>query len=80
MVAKVGGSDSIVVGWIYHFQQRNDRRHFGWLLGARAQRFGPAAGWESRRASSISSIGTEFPAFTVTILTNFRVGWRTVKS
>jgi hypothetical protein len=46
MVAKVVGSESIAVGWIYHlFNSAVIGAIFGWLLGTRAQRFGPAAGW-----------------------------------
>jgi uncharacterized membrane protein YagU involved in acid resistance len=46
MVAKVVGSDSIAVGCIYHlFNSAVIGAIFGWLLGTRAQRVGPAIGW-----------------------------------
>jgi hypothetical protein len=45
MVAKIVRSESIAVGWIYHlFNSAVIGAIFGWALGTRAQRFGPATG------------------------------------
>lgn len=46
MVAKVVGSESIAVGWLYHlFNSAVIGAIFGWLLGGRSRRFGPGLGW-----------------------------------
>ncbi|MEO7473941.1 MAG: hypothetical protein ABIY46_01265 [Gemmatimonadales bacterium] len=46
MVAKVVGSTSLAVGWIYHlFNSALIGAVFGWLLGARVGGFGGGAGW-----------------------------------
>lgn len=46
MVAKVARSDSMAVGWVYHlFNSAVIGAVFGWLLGARSQRFRPALRW-----------------------------------
>jgi hypothetical protein len=46
MVAMVLRSDSMVVGWAYHlFNSAVIGAVFGWLFGARSQRFRPALRW-----------------------------------
>lgn len=46
MVAKVVGSESLVVGWLYHlFNSAIIGAIFGWLLGGRIAGYGSAFGW-----------------------------------
>ena len=46
MVAKVVGSDSTFVGWLYHlFNSAVIGAVFGWLLGRRSQGFAAGLGW-----------------------------------
>ena len=46
MVAKVVGSESIAVGWIYHlFNSAVIGALFGWLLGSRSHTYGAGLGW-----------------------------------
>jgi hypothetical protein len=46
MVAKVVGSDSIAVGWIYHlFNSAVIGAIFGWLLGSRSHAYAAGLGW-----------------------------------
>lgn len=46
MVAKVVGSESMVVGWIYHlFNSALIGAIFGWLLSSRSQHIGAGLGW-----------------------------------
>jgi hypothetical protein len=46
MVAKVVGSNSIAVGWIYHlFNSAVIGAIFGWLLGERSHTFSAGIGW-----------------------------------
>ncbi|MEO7137907.1 MAG: hypothetical protein ABI037_09325 [Gemmatimonadales bacterium] len=46
MVAKVVGSTSLAVGWVYHlFNSAVIGGLFGWTLGSRIGGYGSAAGW-----------------------------------
>ena len=46
MVAQVVGSESLVVGWLYHlFNSAVIGALFGWLLGTRAGTTGAGVGW-----------------------------------
>ena len=46
MVAMVVGSNSIVVGWLYHlFNSAVIGATFGWVLGGRAETYGAGLGW-----------------------------------
>ncbi|MDQ3427106.1 MAG: hypothetical protein M3477_04680 [Gemmatimonadota bacterium] len=46
MVAKVVGSTSLAVGWVYHlFNSAVIGGLFGWILGSRIGGYGSAAGW-----------------------------------
>lgn len=46
MVAKVVGSDSLPVGWLYHlFNSAVIGGLFGWLLGRRAEGYGKGLVW-----------------------------------
>jgi len=46
MVAKVVGSDSLIVGWLYHlFNSAVIGGIFGWLLGNRVDKYGAGFGW-----------------------------------
>jgi hypothetical protein len=46
MVAKVVGSTSLAVGWLYHlFNSAVIGALFGWILGSRIRGYGSATGW-----------------------------------
>jgi uncharacterized membrane protein YagU involved in acid resistance len=46
MVANVVRSDNLVAGWVYHlFNSAVIGALFGWLLGSRADSWGPVLGW-----------------------------------
>ena len=46
MVAKVVGSESVAVGWIYHlFNSAVISAVFGWLFPSRSQHLGSGLGW-----------------------------------
>ena len=46
MVAQVVGSESLIVGWVYHlFNSAVIGGIFGWLLGNKAHSYGSGTGW-----------------------------------